>query len=1471
MEKDWKKMISIGLILVLLLEMMSFNDGTLLPYISYGKERVGTNSDAGYDKRIEKEREDEKITEDYEMLKTHADVIEEFEVTESGKLIKYNGDGGNIVLPKEVKYIDEKIFQGREDLESVTILGEIAYIDRHAFENCTNLKSITMDSKGLTYIGVNAFKNCINLSDVSFLDNVINIDVNAFEGCSSINSVQLLNCSKVGRGAFENCTQLKSVFVGSQINEINIEAFMDCINLEEVILPQNAKYFVLKDSIFKNCISLKNITIPNTISEIESGAFENCKNFKSIRIPDNVKIIRSSAFANCDNLTYVSLPKQMDILEGAFNGCRSLRTITLPNGISNISDWCFANCRSLESIVIPENIRKIGDFAFCGCTKLSDIALPKEMESIGDCAFSETSIKSINIPKGIKIIKGFSGCVNLENVVIQEGAVEIGMRAFEKCTNLRNIEIPYGVKTIGVDAFARCKNLQVAIPDSVIQIQSLAFFQSENITLYSFSNRYIEEYAKNHNISYVTLGDDTKKRNVFILTKWDTEQNTPHFTELSGIIVMENYHVTSETDMSFVNSIDTLIGNPVLVQTDTDNNILSIKPAKKKIGTITAISTMSVTIDGTWYATSVTSNWMNLLMYIGKTCLAYVCEDQVGSLVIAEEKTGRLDGLNTGENKIIIDNISYPMDLKDLSFLASIDLWLGKTIKFEIFDGVVYRIVTEDYETQYCKKVKSFDSATNTIYFEDGSLHVITDSSKFSPEQFVGKWVVYTLKTSIANGVEITEIQELKPTVSVQLTLDDTRTILCKNNQYAFDGGSYENSSSFKIPFTVIISNSVKGVDKNILSTINDEQMNIVVNQLSIKQPDGFNFDWSGSGQVSLPDSLKLKIGESWMGNGFLRPEIFWVPEQEMTVTLECTAKVNNQDFHSNAEFTIKNLDKNPVYSKTTIDAVEEYVKKCVVQDIIKIPMGGLLTESQRQQLNKVLSVWLTIINDQNINDAVKRSLFESYTKNDANSVTSSIIVPVHINNLQYGNLGVRNIRFTARLNDFGSPLSSMLHEFNIENMPELSAELNSIQWKIIDTQGLPQMLTSGYIQVEANADLDALEDTLNKAVEKAKKDFQEAVKNAYKEVDLLNMLKEELIGQAVNGLVGENLNPQMTISPYVASVIKETFSGIIWQNEINIKGTVESTSKEILKRASKKIFIKCPVDVYLYYNDKLKGVIKNNQIDENYAKLNVGSYMEIKGEDEKIIYLPDDSFSIKLVGTDSGSMDYIIEEYDGDNSEAKLLRTLYFDNLPLETGKIYTGNLEEGVQKDKKVYALQSDGKTVEADYDTMLGDKIEDKPALDNNGNGDNNNSNNNGDNSNSNTGGHTGGRGGSGGGSGRTSSGNTGTWEKDSVGWWYKRKDGSWPVNTWCQIFYNGANEWYYFNEHGYMVTGWMMDNGRWYYLNPISDGTQGKMLLGWQYIDGKWYYLNEISDGTKGALFVNTWVGEYYVNQNGVWVS
>lgn len=89
---------------------------------------------------------------------------------------------------------------------------------------------------------------------------------------------------------------------------------------------------------------------------------------------------------------------------------------------------------------------------------------------------------------------------------------------------------------------------------------------------------------------------------------------------------------------------------------------------------------------------------------------------------------------------------------------------------------------------------------------------------------------------------------------------------------------------------------------------------------------------------------------------------------------------------------------------------------------------------------------------------------------------------------------------------------------------------------------------------------------------------------------------------------------------------------------------------------------------------------------------------------------------------------------------------------------------------------------------------------------------------------------------------------------VRWSYYDSDGRRVFNVWKQLLYEGTMFWYHFGADGYMDTGWFKDaDGNWYYLNPVSDGTQGTMKTGWlKDTDGNWYYLNPVSDGTRGAM-------------------
>ena len=80
-----------------------------------------------------------------------------------------------------------------------------------------------------------------------------------------------------------------------------------------------------------------------------------------------------------------------------------------------------------------------------------------------------------------------------------------------------------------------------------------------------------------------------------------------------------------------------------------------------------------------------------------------------------------------------------------------------------------------------------------------------------------------------------------------------------------------------------------------------------------------------------------------------------------------------------------------------------------------------------------------------------------------------------------------------------------------------------------------------------------------------------------------------------------------------------------------------------------------------------------------------------------------------------------------------------------------------------------------------------------------------------------------------------------DRDEKGWWLSATDGTYPKSRWAEVNYEGRPQWFYFGEEGYTATDWVLVNGKWYYLNPLT----GAMHEGWLLWKNQWYYL---SNGT-----------------------
>ena len=171
-------------------------------------------------------------------------------------------------------------------------------------------------------------------------------------------------------------------------------------------LPTNSSFSSIEERTFANCSSLTEITIPNTVRSIKTGAFSN-SGLTSIFIPQKVRELDNRVFEGCQNLSSfevdpdntwfdsrencngiietatnrlilggkdTKIPLSVnEIWIGAFRYRSGLRSFEIPNSVISIANFAFGNCTDLQKITIPNSVKYLDWAIFRGCTGLTDI------------------------------------------------------------------------------------------------------------------------------------------------------------------------------------------------------------------------------------------------------------------------------------------------------------------------------------------------------------------------------------------------------------------------------------------------------------------------------------------------------------------------------------------------------------------------------------------------------------------------------------------------------------------------------------------------------------------------------------------------------------------------------------------------------------------------------------------------------------------------------------------------------------------------------------------------------------------------------------------------------------------------------------------------------------------------------------------------------------------------------------------
>ncbi|MBQ8289640.1 MAG: leucine-rich repeat domain-containing protein [Clostridia bacterium] len=360
--------------------------------------------------------------------------------------------------------IGDSAFSGCAYLTELWLPGSVKTIGNNAFADCESLTKVYFPyDSALDYIGESAFSGCTSLAEV-FVDGDISVwckivfadaKANPLSMCGDLklNGETLLDLiipdsvSAIHDYAFYGCNKIVSVYIPKEVVTVGSQAFKNCTSLETVTFEEDSLCESIGTNAFQGCGKIKTMHLPfvgaskTATAASETTLFGYLFGTSSFDNATGVK----QYFASSSSKTYY-IPNSLtevvvygsDIFYGAFYGCSTLKSITLPLYLDNIAEYAFYNCTSLESIDIPEDVLAIGYRAFRYCKSLKTV----DFQSGGTC----TSIGEA----------AFEGCSSLLSIIIPDTVEMIGSASFKNCTSLVQLNIPMFALSVGDEAFSGC-------------------------------------------------------------------------------------------------------------------------------------------------------------------------------------------------------------------------------------------------------------------------------------------------------------------------------------------------------------------------------------------------------------------------------------------------------------------------------------------------------------------------------------------------------------------------------------------------------------------------------------------------------------------------------------------------------------------------------------------------------------------------------------------------------------------------------------------------------------------------------------------------------------------------------------------------------------------------------------------------------------------------------------------------------
>ena len=414
----------------------------------------------------------------------------------------------------------------------------------------------------------------------------------------------------------------------------------------------------------------------------------------------------------------------------------------------------------------------------------------------------------------------------------------------------------------------------------------------------------------------------------------------------------------------------------------------------------------------------------------------------------------------------------------------------------------------------------------------------------------------------------------------------------------------------------------------------------------------------SNCGNINLYSYQKtVKLGESTRISGSIDlPSDFWLVYEDSEKTIEAEYEIvlsSNQKIKGTFQTVVKNRE---YQIKTEKDTLAETAYK--LKNTSAISLAGLydlgFTTKQINYLEKLVLVELSLYTipgdslDDYVSKKVMEKIFGAKTWLGVSDGKMTIVVPTTYQGQKIQVDIVCDIQqYSLNDRDFGSFTTLSYHAYKLTK--------NGKREKVAFKDGVAGLTVSADVEAFAEAATDLALDQIKSASKK--------VLNGYEEVERL-------------------------------------IFGDVALKILNAAGydSVFDAGWELYVNKCKELVFLCPVDIYVYdKNDTLCGAIVNNEVTLD----NSDAVDLCVNNDEKIVTLWDDGYYIKTLSNCKGSLNVSVKEKGYVNGD---VRSLTFENLPLDIGTIYQQGCGKDYYNDQEAYAVEMlNGEKFEATSDVL------------------------------------------------------------------------------------------------------------------------------------------------------------------------